>query len=329
MVLARELPVGALDLLGASRCAARPAPRSSRGTSPPLIDGLLGRRRPPPGPDAAARHRAASPAGSRAPRFPGSPPLAGTVAMASWTLGSKGCPDRLDGLGARLAQGADEEPVRGRHALVEVRIRGPGREGALERVEHGQDRERAPRAGLPGAPSPARAPPGDGRCRSRRAVGDSAPAPRRAHGGAARRPRAVTAARRHRCRGRPSDHPATARARSKSVSVTMPARRPSSSTGSAADLVLEHEHRRLADLAPRTDGDDGLGHDLADGEPASRPFISHTDRLVGGRRQVEPDVTVGDDAQQLTALAGDEQVAESPRASAGPARRGRSSPAAR
>jgi hypothetical protein len=52
----------------------------------------------------------------------------------------EGLPDRLDGFGARFAQGTDEEPMRGRHALVEVRIRGPGRQGALERIEHRQDR---------------------------------------------------------------------------------------------------------------------------------------------------------------------------------------------
>src|SRR2546428_7836337 len=35
----------------------------------------------------------------------------------------------------------DEQPVRGAHAVVEVRVRRPGGEGAHQRVEHGQERE--------------------------------------------------------------------------------------------------------------------------------------------------------------------------------------------
>jgi hypothetical protein len=49
--------------------------------------------------------------------------------------------DALDGLGPSLAQGGEEEPMRGGHTLVEVRVDGSGGEGPLESVDHGQERE--------------------------------------------------------------------------------------------------------------------------------------------------------------------------------------------
>jgi hypothetical protein len=60
----------------------------------------------------------------------------------------EGPSDRLDGLGSGLAQGGDEEAVRGRHALVEVRVGGARREGPLERVEHGQEGQQRGAAAL-------------------------------------------------------------------------------------------------------------------------------------------------------------------------------------
>ncbi len=148
MVLARELAVRPLDLLGRRR------PRDAQHL---VVVAELHRHgsislRAVATTTWAGRSNSLP---SRQPRrisrttVPGSAPSAGTVATASCTSGRTAArrspPARL-----QPRAGAEQEPLRGRHALVERGVRGAGGERALERVEDGQKGEH--RRALPVAP---------------------------------------------------------------------------------------------------------------------------------------------------------------------------------
>ena len=96
-------------------------------------------------------------------------------------------------------------------------------------------------------------------------------------------------------------------ARTKSDSVMMPTSRVAVHDGQRADLVVDHDARGLG--ARERSGSTTMHrgrHDLAHGE-AREQVVDLPHRQAGGRRgQVEPDVAVGDDADDARVLDHDE-----------------------
>ena len=129
MMLARELPVGLLDLVG----------RGVLGDAERVVQDCVIRPRSP-GPAGAPCHRAGSP--SAAPGAPSPPrrPRAGCASSASWTCGSKAPSVAISVSPCRCEQ-RGERAVDELDAFLELRllVLGGRLERPLEVVEHGQE----------------------------------------------------------------------------------------------------------------------------------------------------------------------------------------------
>ena len=130
VVLARELAVGLLDLLGGGLLV----------DAERLVWIALRRasgRRPPPARDAARSRSACSPSRRHRARAPASP--SSRVESASWHSGSNSSPGRVERLDALALERGDELRVHHPNTVGEVLLVVAGRgERALEVVEHRQ-----------------------------------------------------------------------------------------------------------------------------------------------------------------------------------------------